>query len=154
MVAKREKTCTEKYGVATPFLLPSVDEASARAIKAKAWESHVSCHEFYQPLFSREDYLSNRDSKKIWIWKCKKCGKTFEAPWNSTKLRCVDCFPLALNGQSAMERDLAARLQTMAGCEMVSRDRSLLAESRQEVDMWFPEKKIAVEFDGLYWHSV
>lgn len=42
----------------------------------------------------------------------------------------------------------------MAGCEMVSRDRSLLAESRQEVDMWFPEKKIAIEFDGLYWHSV
>lgn len=66
----------------------------------------------------------------------------------------MDCFPLALTGQSAMERDLAARLREMAGCEMVSRDRSLLSASRQEVDMWFPAKKIAVEFDGLYWHSV
>lgn len=65
-------------------MLPTADEASARTVKARAWEAHVSCHPLYEPQFSRKEYLSNRDSKKLWQWKCRICGKLFEAPWNST----------------------------------------------------------------------
>lgn len=70
------------------------------------------------------------------------------------RLRCWDCFPKAACGSSAMERELLERARAIAGCVVVANDRQLLADCRRELDVLALEKKTAIEFDGLFWHSV
>ena len=43
-------------------------------------------------------------------------------------------------------------ISTFYGGEMISRDQSVL-DGRRELDIYIPGKKLAIEFDGLYWHS-
>lgn len=53
-----------------------------------------------------------------------------------------------------MERELLERARAIAGCVVVANDRQLLADCRRELDVLALEKKTAIEFDGLFWHSV
>lgn len=51
--------------------------------------------------------------------------------------------------QSAIERELIDFIQSM-GFDVESRNRSAIG---RELDIYVPEKKIAIECDGLFWHS-
>lgn len=53
--------------------------------------------------------------------------------------------------QSEDERNLARWLQNDLGCKVVTRDRQLL--DGKEIDIYLPDYKIGIEYDGNYWHS-
>ena len=53
--------------------------------------------------------------------------------------------------QSEDERNLARWLQSDLGCKVVTRDRQLL--EGKEVDIYLPDYKIGIEYNGNYWHS-
>lgn len=53
--------------------------------------------------------------------------------------------------QSEDERNLARWLQSDLGCKVVTRDRQLL--DGKEIDIYLPDYKIGIEYDGNYWHS-
>lgn len=52
-------------------------------------------------------------------------------------------------GDSAAERELADFISQYA--EAIRRDRKAVG---QELDVYVPSRKLAFEYDGLYWHSV
>lgn len=52
--------------------------------------------------------------------------------------------------ESAAERELYSLLKSW-GLEVIRRDREIIAP--YEVDLFIPEKKLAIEYCGLYWHS-
>ena len=55
------------------------------------------------------------------------------------------------SGTSRGEREIASFIQSIYQGEVILGDRKVL--SGKELDIYIPEKKIAIEFDGLYWHS-
>lgn len=54
------------------------------------------------------------------------------------------------SGTSAMELELLDYINKF-GYNVITRDKSILAG--KELDIYIPEKKLAVEFNGDYWHS-
>jgi predicted transcriptional regulator len=62
------------------------------------------------------------------------------------KLYCPICKPLG----SVKERFLVNYLETK-GVTVIQHDRSIL--EGKELDIYIPELNLAIEFDGLYWHS-
>jgi hypothetical protein len=39
------------------------------------------------------------------------------------------------------------------GIEITRRERTLLGDSKKEIDIYIPSKRIGIEFNGLFWHS-
>ena len=52
---------------------------------------------------------------------------------------------------SRAEQEIADYISTFYSGELIRNDRSILCG--KELDLYYPEKKIAVEFNGSYWHN-
>lgn len=63
---------------------------------------------------------------------------------------CPTCYP-RLTGTSLAENELAEFIESL-GVPIIRNDRCLLGYG-QEVDILIPSLKLAIEYDGLYWHS-
>jgi len=119
--------------------------------RTKFYNGVICKNEFVEPLFSLSDYLENANSTLK--WKCKKCGDIFECKkyeHQSHLARCLKCYPL-LSGSSTAEKDLAIFIKNL-GLDVVEGSRKII--SPQEIDIYIPSKHIAIEYDGLYWHSI
>jgi predicted Zn-ribbon and HTH transcriptional regulator len=137
----------ERYGVENAF--------SSKKIRAKILDDNRKKYfdDIYdrivnvEPLFKKEDYCG---VSFLYSWKCKNCGAIFkDSLENGKNPRCLKCFPL-LGGVSQMEEELASWLSQFL--EVIRKNRSIIEP--QELDIYIPSHKIAIEFDGLYWHSV
>lgn len=140
---KSKQTCLKKYGV---------DNFS----KSKEYREFYNKRKFnrvindpiIEPLFSQEDFEFN----KILTWRCKKCGNIFQSKYDNNwkhRARCLKCFPL-LNGESNCEKEIHNFLiDNNIKIEIKRRD----IISPYELDIYLPDYKIAIEYDGLYWHS-
>lgn len=52
---------------------------------------------------------------------------------------------------SQYEKEIARFINKECGCDIELRDRQIL--KGKELDIYIPEKKLAIEFNGSYWHS-
>ena len=52
---------------------------------------------------------------------------------------------------SSYEQEIADYISTFYSGELIRNDRSIL--NGKELDLYYPEKKIAIEFNGDYWHD-
>lgn len=92
-------------------------------------------------------------SSFIATWECSKCGHT----WDSTisnrtnhKSGCPKCFASSM--VSKAEKSLRDYIVSLVGEDAVtSSNRSII--SPYELDIYLPEKNLAIEFNGLYWHT-
>lgn len=107
------------------------------------------------PLFTEDEYIEKRKqfgAEAVFPFECKKCHATFESYWdNGHSKQCPQC---GLNGGvSQAEKDIFAFLKEVlpSDIEIRNNDRSLIAPL--EIDLYIPQKKIAIEYDGLYWHN-
>ena len=62
---------------------------------------------------------------------------------------CKKCFDEFSSSQC--EREIADYISTFYSGELIRNDRAVL--NGKELDLYYPEKKIAIEFNGDYWHS-
>lgn len=107
-----------------------------------------------QPLFTREEFLQN-PFRKDFKWKCLNCGDVFVSERSGT-LRCEDslyarcykCYPS--NGHSVSETKLYNIVKELFP-DTILGDKNIL--EGKELDIYIPSKNIAIEYDGLYWHS-
>lgn len=108
-------------------------------------------------LISEWDFSKNKLQPKdvspgsqiqLW-WKCEK-GHEWQAP-AQTRTAGHGCKICALHGTSNAERDLSAFVSSL-GVEV--RDHHRQIDPRYEYDVTVPALKIAIEFNGLYWHSI
>lgn len=85
-------------------------------------------------------------------WTCAVCGKTWDARVRMRTMKqsgCPHCFN---QGRSYKEDDLVSVLENLLpGEQIVRRDRTVLGGL--ELDVLIPRLNLAVEFNGLYWHS-
>ena len=150
-----KQTCLDRYGVDSIFQTNKLKEISYELTQDKLWKTILSWKEFVKPLFDRND-LEGYD--KEYQWKCSKCENKFYSNIHSTKIepfnqripRCLKCYPI-LSGTSKKEQELVEFCKQFYP-NLIQNDRKLIAP--YELDILIPELKLAVEFNGSYWHSL
>lgn len=98
------------------------------------------------------------DEQRIFC-KCPKCGGEYNINYRSFRSRiisgfnpCIICEPLGSlgNATSQAEKNVLDYIKQFYKKEILENDRTIL--DGKELDILIPEKKIAIEYDGLYWH--
>ncbi|MBR4316776.1 MAG: hypothetical protein IKP65_07450 [Alphaproteobacteria bacterium] len=149
-VKKAQNTMMKKYGAYS--YLKTEENKKKQYLKSfqtiLKWKDHVI------PLFSLNEYTGWKHNQE-YKWKCVKCGRTFKSRiyMNSAFSRiprCLHCFPHMTN-HSYFEKEILEFIKSIYDGEVISNDRSFIAP--YELDIYIPEKKIAIEFDGLFWHN-
>lgn len=79
---------------------------------------------------------------------CKTCGEDDEVSFFNLKRcwRCRKCYPIG----SRPQLELSSYIKSF-GLEVIDSTRSIIPPL--ELDIWIPEKRLAIEYHGLYWHS-
>lgn len=82
---------------------------------------------------------------------CLKCGKSYET--NARRVqRCPDCYSCDWsNGTSRSEKEIVDYISSIYNGKIIENDRRLLYP--KELDIYLPELKLAIEFDGDYYHG-
>lgn len=166
---KREITCLKKYGTKSAISSEIVKKKICSTLKDKYGVNNIaklnkikSLNEFKQylePLFSQQEYLDDTNFQKhIYKWKCKKCGNIFQDYIHKTMHiqtipylpRCLKCYPY-LVGKSNEELQIIEFLKR-ENLQIKEHNREII--SPYELDLVIPKKKIAIEFNGSYFHSI
>jgi hypothetical protein len=101
----------------------------------------------FELLTSFDDYFSRQE--QYLEFKCKKCETTSKKTLQTFERGslCQVCFP---NNISQFENEIAAFIES----ENVEYDTKVrYAISPKELDVYVPTKQVAIEANGLYWHS-
>jgi hypothetical protein len=170
---KIRKTNLEKYGVEYAAQSKIVKEKQKRTMIERYGVEHNSqmgkfqsslLNVYYEKLVEKltkfslviltpkEDYRGvNHSQSKIDYYNllCQKCNKPFHYKFNNGKdLRyaCPHCHPFY---RSRGEEHISIFLKKYV--DVITNDRTIL--NGNELDIVIPDKKVAVEYNGLFWHS-
>lgn len=105
------------------------------------------------PLFTEDEYKGG-GYDKLYKFKCVKCGNEFDH-WIYSGIipRCEICYPKN-SGTSHYETDIKEFLMECGILESdIIMNTKKVLPSGKELDIYIPEKKLAIEFDGIKWHS-
>jgi len=104
----------------------------------------------YIPVFNVNEYTG---VWKKYKFKHIKCGLEFNTTLDNGKLPiCKNCYPIN-NNKSQYEDQLYDFIKSILPDEIIIRNDKNVLENIYELDVYLPNKKIAIEFNGLYWHS-
>lgn len=160
---KREEAVLKKYGNKSFFKTNYFNEITrkenGKRQKRKFYQDYILHNENVLPLFSEDEYANAHGYGHLWKWKCKKCGNEFEAPFTTTRFlfdysyaRCPICYPF-VSGKSEMEKEMAQFIKNAIESEnVICNERTTIKPF--EIDVIVESKKIAFEFDGLYYHGI
>lgn len=163
-LVKRQETLKKKYGVIAPVQISSVQkkqqETCLKRYGVKCYVSSKECckqskkmsyekmlnNKFDVPVFSFDDYLKTKGVNEF-QFKCRKCNRIFSAIHRSgLHNKCPFCYPYV---PSKSQFELTSFLKQFA--LIFENSRKVIPP--YELDAYIPEKKLAFEFDGLFWHS-
>mgnify|MGYP001405850329 CR=1 FL=1 len=102
------------------------------------------------PLFDRDSFSSVKNYKE-YPWKCTTCNTEFSDHIDNGHIpRCPVCFPSSPSGSSKLEKEVCDFCKQYFP-NLIENDRFIL--DGKELDIFISEINLAIEFDGLYWHS-
>ena len=149
ILSKTHETMKKKYGSDNFF-------SSNKCLKLKlsrAWKRIQKWKNHIIPLFTFQEY---KGYDKIYKWKCVKCGNEFEQKIYTTGLgesrtipRCQICYPN--HASSIVEKELLDFIKSIYQGEIIRNNKEIIKP--YELDIYLPEKNIAIEFNGIYWHN-
>lgn len=150
---KSKETCLEKYGVDNPFKSKEIIKEILESIRQKIWDS-IQLRTDWEPMFTKEEFLkhgwSENDTSIHYDFKCKKCGHIQKL--SCYFVSCEECNPIK-HGRSRQEIEVTDFIKSiLPDTEILTNDRTLIPP--KELDIYIPSKKLAIEFDGLFWHSI
>ena len=91
------------------------------------------------------------NSARVVEWECDE-GHVWRAPVYQRVNSGTGCPECLRSGTSAAEVELRDYVGSLVGASnIVSNSRSVIAP--HELDIYIPSKSVAIEFNGLYWHS-
>jgi len=151
---KAKETCLVKYGVINPGQIESVKE-KIRITFLKNYLIKLKTSERLKglviPLFDESRFISTFRSN-IYPFQCKKCNNIFDDNLDDGRIpRCLICFPI-LSGKSNGELEIVNYIKEICSDDIILNSRSI-CKDRRELDIYIPSKNIAIEYDGLFWHS-
>ena len=143
-----QETMLKKYGVKW-YLCKK--ELNRNGNTRKSYEGMLH-NEYDVPAFTYEEYERRDDDQQQLKFRCKRCGNEFLARHHDGMHdRCPVCYPVVkCEGTSLEEKELVEFIKTVAD-DVKQNDRAILKP--YELDALIVKQKLAIEFDGLYWHS-
>ena len=152
---KYKQTNLERYGCINPFQNKEVREKVKQIQCNNSYDNFILSFIQYgvAPLFSKEEYTG---WDKTYRWKCK-CGNEFEQKIYKTSHveecpylpHCWNCYP-RMSGESRVELELLDFVKQYY--PNAHKDKKLIKP--KELDIVIDELKLAIEYNGDYWHSV
>jgi hypothetical protein len=149
---KIESTNFIKYGHKNPQGSKSVQDKTRKTKFYRYYDQLLTSDRLKKlvfPLFSKEDYTGSHEK---YLFKCNKCGNKFlDYLADGNIPRCKICFPIG-NIKSKAESEIISFLKELIPNEkIIQGDRSII--NPQELDIYIPDRSLAIEYDGLRWHS-
>ena len=146
----RYQSMMEKYGVDNPSLVPELQEK-----KKKTWRANfLKKHQIHIGFADNGDWICQCPYKN-----CDKCiEKQFIIPQqvfndrrrNQTEL-CTKLLPIGHSNQGTTLELFVQNILDEYGIEYQTNVRDIIPP--KEVDIYIPSKNIAIECNGIYWHS-
>ena len=142
---KTRKSFEEIYGCDTPSKNPDVAVKMKQGLREHGYDRFLNL-EYIIPLFDRDHYAKSDFSTKF-SWMCKSCNKSFEQDVDNKRVpRCYTCQPKKETwGETLIKNFLLAN-----NVIFEQWNRTVLAP--KELDFWIPSLRIAIEFNGTWWH--
>lgn len=144
---KMKETCLEKYGVDNFSKTKQFKDIHGKKVIKKLF-NNIKFNEVITPLFDINDYTGVSGQYKF---QCKKCNIIFTDTLNNGRIpRCINCYPI--KNTSLAEKEVLHYIKSiLPDTEIIENDKTIL--NGKELDIYIPSKKIAIEYNGLYWHS-
>lgn len=97
-----------------------------------------------------DNYLES--DEKWGLLKCNKCSKIFKRRLDNGRYYEIYCYHCEKEGGvSKLEKELRKEIQNFYKGEIIFNKRDIL--NGKELDIFIPEKNIAIELNGVLWHS-
>ena len=138
-IEKTKKTCIERYGVESPLEIKS--------IKDKGYEIRRK-NQINRLIEKFQDYECINEEKIE--FRCKKCNKIIKldnTKYHTNIIRCYDCNP---HSTSLAENEIKKWLDEL---DIKIINNRKLIDKKYEIDIFIPNYNLAIEYNGLYWHS-
>lgn len=112
----------------------------------------VSSWKHLTPLFTESEF-TGVSKNQTYKFKCNLCNYEFERNLDNGYIpKCKPCsMKNSINVQSIGEKEIIDYIRSISSTKIVERDRTVL--HGKELDIYLPELNLAIEFNGIYWHS-
>lgn len=106
--------------------------------------------------FSRNGNLSpstitRGSGQKVW-WACEKNHEWEAYPYSRTGRKNSSC-PVCAAGKTVSKAEIEIFTYLSGIGVLLEQSNRIILKDNKELDIFVPEKKIAIEYNGLYWHS-
>jgi len=159
-----KKTVKEKYGVDHVWNVKEIHEktmvnrdteTSIRKQKETVRVKHLELltkRLFKNDLIIVDDYINNKDgnTSRHYTFHCLMCDNSFTSTVLGSGMVpiCRVCKPIITNPKSEIKLE---QFLISNGINYIKNDRKVI--SPMELDFYIPEHNLAIELNGLYWHS-
>jgi hypothetical protein len=136
---KNKKTCIMKYGVD--------NFSKTEKFKEIHFNKTISKFTTIEPLFDVNSYCG---IDKHYDFQCKVCKTTFKSYIDNGHIPlCRVCHPI---DRELEQKNILSYISSLIpNIPIISSDRSVIHP--QELDIYIPSKNIAIEYNGIFWHS-
>lgn len=153
---KISETCVEKYGVQCVLSLDNIRNNAIKAQREKISSYFVD--KLFNDGYTALGYKYNKNTALgIHEIYCPRCESTFminddvyRHRKNNNQEICTNCNKVN-KSYSVAEKELLSFIQKIYKGKILENTKSII--SPYESDIFLPELNIAIEYNGLYWHS-
>ena len=170
--AKKKQTTLSHYGVENFSQLEStrkkLSERAIRTNKSRMTKGKMTRQKVIEDFEKEHDCISLTHLNNLYNFGYDRAGRFSEIihklgleyyTFKSSLFICNKDIDKILNYRevcsekqtSFFEREIISYIQTMYQGGIISNNRYIIPP--KELDIYIPEKRLAIEFDGLYWHS-
>ena len=163
---KANQTILNKYGTKVASQNPEVKNKISNTLKGRElsrinfidikWEKIIKYYEIskMKPLFDKEYLENNKLNHKFqnkFKFQCEKCSETTEVFLSNGYLPSCKCSEY--KGYSLIEDEIYLFLLEYVPKEEIYLNRRDILPNRLELDIYIPSYDLAIEVNGVYWHS-
>jgi hypothetical protein len=146
-------TVLKKYGVPHIMMADNIKRKSVENARRYYYSQIITSPkllEYVIPLFTEQEFINTfRDNK--YKFQCKTCNQIFEDHIDGGHMpRCWDCHPYL---RSKVELEIIDYIKSICPSIDILQNKRSILPSGMELDIYIPSKNIAIEYDGLFWHS-
>lgn len=151
---KRKNTLKTKYGNECLFSNKSIMKSISINKRLDFFNKLISSNrlkDYCIPNFKAEEYTGTKSKSYSWI--CKKCNNIFNDMIIKGRIpRCPNCNPYFMSSSDQENELYKFCLKYISKDNIIRNDRKVL-DNKYELDLYIPSLNLAIEFNGLYWHS-
>lgn len=142
---KIRKTNLERYGVENPSQTSFVKDLKLSRLNGGLTQTTISKESGFTKYLGEGTYQMLCDNGESHLYEIRR--HLYHARRYSGGVKCTICSPIG-EQKSVKEEQLYKWILSIYDGEVIQSYRDVL-----EIDIYFPELSIGIEFNGLYWHS-